>query len=177
MNEPEQMTAIARERGDKKIDTAIGELRLAAHDIGTRHGIPEDIAGHSIGELLGRIAYVPSMARDLRRVCGQELAKVELNKIFEDAPDSPSTARAEPKAKPIEPSKLPGNIPISRDVGQLDGITGQTVKALREAGLDKVGDIVTVPDEHLVKINGLGEKSVAQIRVAIAKASSQEGAQ
>ena len=169
MTDAEQMTVVARERADKKIDAALGELKKAALAIGKKHDIPEGIAGHSIEELLGRMAYVPSMARDLRRACGQELAKIELN-AFLDGEPVPKTAT--PKPARIEPSKIPGNIPVGLDVGQLDGITGQTVKALREAGLNKVGDIVTVPDEHLVKFNGLGEKSIAQIRVAIAKASS-----
>lgn len=172
MTDAEQMTIVARERADKKIDSALGELRKAALAIGKKHGIPEDIAGHSIEELLGRMAYIPSMARDLRRACGQELAKLELNKFLDEAQDEPALKTSTAKPAPIEPSNIPGNIPIGLDVGQLDGITGQTVKALREAGLNKVGDIVTVPDEHLIKFNGLGEKSIAQIRVAIAKASS-----
>lgn len=172
MTDAEQMTMVARERADKKIDSALGELRKAALAIGKKHGIPEGIAGHSIEELLGRMAYIPSMARDLRRACGQELAKLELNKFLDDSAATKQAPIEPSKQAPIEPSKIPGNIPIGLDVGQLDGITGQTVKALREAGLNKVGDIVPVPDEHLLKFNGLGEKSIAQIRLAIAKAST-----
>ena len=176
MTDAKQLTIVARERADKKIDSALGELRKAAFDIGKKHGIPEGIAGHSIEELLGRMAYIPSMARDLRRACGQELAKIELHKVLDDAQAPLATPKiTTPQATPIDPSKIPGNIPVSLDIGQLDGITGQTVKALRDAGLNKVGDIVAMPDEHLVKFNGLGEKSVAQIRVAIAKASSGTG--
>lgn len=176
--ETEQLTAVARERADKRIDAALGALHAAAHEIGIKHGIPEGIAGHSIEELLGRMAYIPTMARDLRRACGQEIAKEELNKVFEqsDALQQSVADHQGPKmdkrpTPPIEPSKIPINIPVGMDVGDLDGISTQTINALRTAGLTTVGEIVNIPDEHLVKLNGLGEKSIAHIRVAIAKAS------
>lgn len=171
MSDAEQMTAVARERAEKRIDDALGELKKAAREIGKKHGIPDGIGGHTIEELLGRIAYIPTMARDMRRACGQELAKQELDQYLSDA--APKTRSADVVKVPpkIEPSKIPGNIPVGMDVGSLDGVTVQAVNALREAGLTKVGDVVVVPDEHLVKINGLGEKSVAHIRAAIAKAS------
>ena len=172
MGEAEQMTAVARERADKIIDAAIGALRKAAHEIGVAQGIPEGIAGHSIEELLGRITYVPTMARDLRRACGQELAKLELNKVFA-ANDPPSAPAAKINPPVVEPSKIPGNIPVGMDIGDLDGISVQTITALRQNGLNKVGDLVTIPDEHLVKMSGLGDKSVAHVRAAIAKAGEQ----
>lgn len=178
MSTAEQMTAVARERADKTIDKAIGELRAAALAIGKKHDIPEDIAGHSIEELLGRMAYIPSMARELRRSCGQELAKIELKRFLEDSTlktrkaDVISTADIKPATKVIPASEIPANIPVGMDVGDLHGVTVQAVKALRTAGLTKVGDVVVVPDAHLVKINGLGDKSVAMIRAAIARAAS-----
>lgn len=174
MDEAEQMTAVARERADNQIDAALGALRKSAHEIGIEHGIPEGIAGHSIEELLGRMAYIPSMARDLRRACGQELAKQELNKLFDqnlETSERPRAAKAPPPIQKIEPSKIPPAIPVGLDVGSLDGVSVQTIKALRDAGLNKVGDVVNIPDEHLIKMQGLGEKSVAHIRAAIAKAS------
>ena len=165
-----ELTAIARERAEKRIDGALGELKKAAREIGKKYGIPDGIGGHTIEELLGRIAYIPTMARDMRRACGQELAKQELDTFLtEGAPEK--LKEAPPTAKIIEPSLIPGNIPVGLDVGDLDGVSVQAVAALREAGLNKVGDVVNVPDEFLVKINGLGEKSVAHIRAAIAKAS------
>ena len=178
MTEADQITAIARERADKRIDTALGALHKAALEIGKKHGIPEGIAGHSIDELLGRMAYIPTMARDLRRACGQELAKSEINKMMDGS--EPIVDRSAPAElygagpivhQKIEPSKIPGNIPVGMDVGALEGISVQTINALREAGLTKVGDIMDVPDAHLIKQQGLGEKSVAHIRAAIAKAS------
>ena len=172
MTDSEQITAIARERAEKRIDSALGELKKAAREIGEKYGIPDGIAGHTIEELLGRIAYIPTMARDLRRVCGQELAKQELDKFLSDSEAAPNVAEPVSAASPvIEPALIPGNIPVGLDVGDLDGVTVQAIAALREAGLNKVGDVVNVPDEHLIKINGLGEKSVANIRAAIAKAA------
>lgn len=174
MTTANEATVVARQRADKRIDSAIGELHAAALAIGKKYDIPEGVAGHSVDELLGRMAYVPTMARDLRRACGQELAQQELKQAFGDLPGSSKRAPKTNKPNPpvIDPSKIAANVPVSLDIGQLDGITTQTVKALRAAGLNKVGDIVTVPDEHLHKMQGLGEKSVAQIRVAIANAAS-----
>ena len=56
-------------------------------------------------------------------------------------------------------------------VDDLSGVTTQTVKALKEAGLFTVGDVAAVPDAHLLKFKGIAEKSLAQVRAAIAKAS------
>ena len=176
MTDATELTVVARERADKRIDAAVGELIAAAHEIGKKHGIPEGIQGHSIGELLGRMAYIPSMARDLRRACGQELSKLEIDKVFEEkAGGADPAAQVETPApktasEVIPPSKIPDSVPIGMDVGDLSGVTVQAVKALKSAGLHKVGDVVNVPDEHLEKINGLGAKSVAMIRTAIAQA-------
>lgn len=172
MTDTDQITALARERAEKRIDGALGELKKAAREIGTKYGIPDGIGGHTIEELLGRIAYIPTMARDMRRACGQELAKQELDKFLSEGA-APAQKTIEVPIK-VEPSMIPGNIPVGMDVGDLDGVTVQAVAALREAGLNKVGDVVNVPDDFLVKINGLGEKSVAHIRAAIAKASGSK---
>ena len=169
--EVEQMTAVARERADQRIDAALGDLHKAAAEIGKKHGIPEGIQGHSIAELLGRMAWIPSMARDLRMACGQEMAKGELNKLFDEKP-TPAAVTDFKDSPTIAPSKIPGNIPVGMDVGDLQGVTVQTVKALREGGLNKVGDLLNIPDAHLVKMQGLGDKSVAQVRAAIARASA-----
>ena len=175
MDEMEQLAAVARERADKCIDGALGELHAAALEIGKEHDIPEGIAGHSIDELLGRMAYIPTMARDLRRACGQELAKRYINDMMTGkAAKVTIKVDKEPPAGKIEPSKIPGNIPVGMDVGDLDGISVQTIAALRAAGLTKIGDVVNVPDEHLIKMPGLGEKSVAHVRAAIAKASESK---
>ncbi len=169
MSEIDQITAVARERADKRIDTALGQLHAAATRIGEEVGIPDNIAGQSIEQLLGRMAYIPTQARDLRRACAQELAKQEIDAMMsgKGLPDPPAPV----KVAVVEPSKIAGNIPVGLDVGSLDGISVQTVAALRALGLTNIGDIVNVPDEHLIKQQGLGEKSVAHLRVAIAKAS------
>jgi len=173
MSQLDEITQSARKKAEKTIDAALGDLHKAAEKIGKERGIPENIAGHSINELLGRMAYVPSMARDLRRVCAQELAKLYIDELLTSnpAPAIPSPVPT-PEVARVEPSKIPDQVPVGRDVSDLSGVTVQTVKALKEAGLHTVGDVVAVPDAHLVKIPGIAEKSVQQIRAAIVKAST-----
>lgn len=166
---------VARERADKRLDSAIGQLRAAARKIGEAHNIPENIQGHSIEELLGRMAYIPSMARDLRRAAGQELAKQELAAAF----DRPAPPRDTPPARhvpPVDPSKIGASVPVGLDIAELSGITVQTQRALKAAGMNTVGDVYMVPDEHLLKVSGIAEKSLQQLRAAIAKASQPKGA-
>lgn len=170
MNREETALQVARERADKRLDSAIGQLREAARKIGAAHDIPENILGHSVEELLGRMAYIPSMARDLRREAGQVLAKQELSKAFE-TPAPPLDAPPARHVPPIDPSRIGPTVPVGLDIGDLSGITVQTARALKAAGLNTVGDVYMVPDEHLLKVGGIAEKSLAQLRAAIAKAS------
>lgn len=174
MSKESELTQAARERADKRIADAIGELHRAAHDIGKKHGIPEGISGHSIDELLGRISYIPSMARDLRRALALELTKQEISAVMGADDEKPAPAAAAKSApKPIEPSQIPDTIPAGLDVSDLSGITVQTVKALKAAGLNTVGDIVQIPDEHLLKILGggqAGQKNLGAVRKAVAGA-------
>lgn len=169
----DDMMQVARTRADAKIDEALGALRKQAREIGEAHGIPEGIAGHSIDEIMGRMAWVPSMARDLRRACGQEMAKIELDRFMAgETPAAPPPA-PKPAATKIDPSKIPAPVPVSMPVDELSGVTTFTIKALKNNGLKTVGDVVAIPDEHLLKMDGLAEKSLAQVRSAIAKAAAQ----
>lgn len=172
---PEPAFQLARERADKRLDSAITALRDSARAIATAHGIPEGISGHSVEELLGRMAYIPSMARDLRRAAGQELAKQELASVLRAAESLRRPAEPERHAPPIDPSRIPAPVPIGLDITDLSGITVQMQRALKAAGLNTVGDVYMVPDEHLLKISGIAEKSVQQLRAAIAKASQPKG--
>lgn len=177
-----ELMQVARERADETLDKAIGELRKAARDIATRYEIPENINGLSVDDLLGRMAWIPTMARDLRRVAGQELAKRGIAKQMaatnpDPAPASIASEISQPLPPtpytPPEPSKIPETVPIGKDISDLSGVTVQAVKALKGAGMHTVGDIVGAPDEWLLKIPGIAEKSLQQIRNAIAKASAQ----
>lgn len=170
--EPDQLTQVARERADERISSAIGELRKAAASIGKKYGIPEGISGHSIEELLGRIAYIPSMARELRRALALELTKQEISEAMKATPAPAAAAKPAP-TKPLEPSQIPDSIPVGLDVSELSGITVQTVKVLKAAGLSTVGDVVQIPDEHLLKVLGGGQagaKNLAAVRKAVAGA-------
>lgn len=163
-----EVLIVAREQAEKTIDAAIGELQKFATELGVKYQIPDNVLGHAVGDLLGRIAYVPSMTRDLRRELGQALAKKSLEARFSDA-KAAAPAKTEPKALDM------GVIPHGMALEDLDGVTVQVVKSLKAASLMTVGDVVKIPREHLVKINGLGEKSVAQLMAAIAKASQGPG--
>lgn len=172
-----ELTQVARQEADKILDQAIGELHAAARAIGVKYNIPENIGGNSVDELLGRMAYIPSMARDLRRIAGQEIAKQQISDMIGAARPAESFAAQAPTAPaqsppPIEPSKIEANVPVGMDLHDLDGVTVQAIKALKAAGLKTVGDVVVVPDEHLLKIDGIAQKSLQQIRAAIAKAST-----
>lgn len=174
MNAPtDELTQVARKEADEVLDKALGELRASAREIGEKHGIPQQINGLSVEELLGRMAYIPSMARDLRRVAGQELTKNLIAEQIRPAarPTMPATPKL-PESERIDVSKIPPSVPVGMDLVDLSGVTVQAVKALKAAGLKTVGDVVAVPDEHLLKVSGVAEKSLAQIRAAIAKASA-----
>lgn len=177
-DEQTELTQVARQEADKIIDQALGALRAAARDIGRRLEIPENIGGHSVEELLGRMAYIPSMARDLRRIAGQEIAKQQIQRLVRpaSAEDQAPVVETPTAAKPIDPSKIPDAVPVGMDLVDLDGVTVQAVKALKAAGLKTVGDVVAVPDEHLLKIDGIADKTLAQIRAAINKASTPKKA-
>lgn len=157
---------LARTRAEKRIDAAIGELHKAAAKIGTEHDLPDNISGHSVAELLGRISFVPSVGRDLRRALGQAMAKQELEQAMFRTPVAPPVKRVP------EQAAKPAGVPHSTDLANLSGITVQVVKALKAAGLHSVGDVINVPDEHLLKISGLAERTVAQLRGAIAKVAT-----
>ncbi len=171
MADTDQVNQVARQRAEARIDKALGELKDAGAAIGKKHHIPEDIAGHSVSELLGRMAYVPSMARDLRRIAGQELAKQELEAAFGvpavDEPPSPPATGA------VDISKIGASVPLQRSLTELDGINSNLAKALRVAGMVTIADVIAVPDEHLLKVDGVADKSLAQLREAIAKASGK----
>ncbi len=174
MSRDTEMMQAAREKADERIDKALGALRAAAREIGKQFEIPENISGHSTEELLGRMCWVPSQARDLRRACGQELANLELKKLFDATPAAPLVSSVpNPEAFSQQPSKAPENVPVGRDLSDLSGVTVQAVKALKAGGYMTVGDVMAVPDEHLVKLPGIAEKSLAQVRAAIRKAAGE----
>jgi len=119
-----------------------------------------------VAELLGRLAYVPSMGRDLRIATAHALARQEIERHLDTPPappPPPTRATKELTASTITPGT---------DLDALPGITTQTAKALKKAGLFVVGDVVSVPDEHLLKIPGIAERSLAQLRAAIGKATA-----
>jgi len=162
----------ARQRGDRRLDAALAALRRSAAAIGAQFGIPEGIQGHSVEELLGRIAYVPSLARDLRRAAGQALAKQELDRLLK-APPVPSESSLRQVNAPA--GAAGPVIPMGLDLADLAGMTAAQVKQLKAAGLNQVCDVVNMPDEHLAKVTSWDAKNVGKLRAAIAKVSQPSG--
>jgi hypothetical protein len=156
----------AREKADRRLNAAVGALRKAAAEIGRTHQIPDDIQGHSVEELLGRIAYVPSLSRELARAAGQALAKQELDGLLAKTP-----VQGEPSVGLVDTSKLT-SIPKGLDLAELAGITPAMVKVLKAAALHQVQDVLQVPDEHLAKMLNWDAKQIGKLRAAIAKASA-----
>lgn len=159
----------AREKADRRLNAAVGALRKAAAEIGRAHKIPDDIQGHSVEELLGRIAYVPSLSRELARAAGQALAKQELDGLLAKTPPP-----GEPAVGVVDTSSLV-SIPKGLDLADLGGITPAQVKQLKGAGMHQVGDVVAVPDEHLAKLLTWDVKQIGKLRAAISKASMPGG--
>ena len=169
MSDQTELLNVARERAEARIDAAIGSLRKHAAQLGIDNKFPDNIAGHSASELLGRIAYVPSLARDLRRTLAQSLAQQELQGVF-----ASHAAEVKPSTPAPAVAQNPATIPVSLDLANLSGVPVAVVRACKAAGLATVGDVNTIPDEHLLKINGLAERSVALLRAAIAKAATPQ---
>jgi hypothetical protein len=161
----------AREKADKRLNDAVGALRKAAAEIAKAHGIPDGIQGHSVEELLGRIAYVPSLSRELGRAAGQVLAKQEI-----DAVVSPARPAVQSPVRPVDTSQLP-RIPAGLDLAELAGITPVQVKQLKGAGMNQVQDVINVPDEHLAKVLSWEPKQIGKLRAAVAKASTPGAAE
>lgn len=166
MAEPEnEALQSAREKADRRLNAAVGALRKAAAEIGRAHQIPDDIQGHCVEELLGRIAYVPSLSRELARAAGQALAKQELDGLLAASAESRKPALGQ-----VDTSEFV-TIPKGLDLADLAGITPIQVKQLKAAGFNQVGDVVAVPDEHLAKLLTWDAKQIGKLRAAIGKAS------
>lgn len=173
-----ELTQIARQRADVRIDAALAAVRKAMQAVAGEFGIPDGIHGHTPEDLLGRISQVPSLSRELRVALAQALAKREIEAM------TASQARPEPQAaagvrqappqrpRPAPPVEAAPKLPEGMPLEDLDGVTVQTVRILRQAGLRTVGDVARVPDEHLEKIGGIGPRSIHQLRDAIARAAA-----
>jgi hypothetical protein len=159
----------ARAKADARLNNAVGALRKAAAEIGRSHDIPDGIQGHSVEELLGRIAYVPSLSRELARAAGQALSKQEI-----DALVSQPRPQVQPQVRTVDTSTMT-RIPSGLDLADLPGITPQMVKQLKAAGMNQVQDVVSVPDEHLAKVLSWEPKQVGKLRAAVSKASTPAG--
>lgn len=173
--ETKLLNEAARAAAERTIDSALGAMNAAAEEIGQKYGIPDNVGGNSRAVLLGRLTYVPSMARELRTICGQLMAKREIERMLAEGMTPRSTAPALTPKISTELEDIPPLAPVAgppagMDITQLEGVHPNTVKALQNAGITNVGELMAMPDEHLIKYPGLGDKTVAQLRTAISKA-------
>ncbi len=195
--ESKQLNEAARAVAERTIDAALGAMNAAAEAIGQKYGIPDNVGGNSRAVLLGRLTYVPSMARELRTICGQLMAKGEIERMLAEGlpginqgaklsdatvaainaevlaeyhartPGTPKISTELEDEKPPAPVAGPA---AGMDITQLEGVHPNTVKALQIAGITNVGELMAMPDEHLIKYPGIGDKTLAQLRLAISKA-------
>lgn len=168
MAEVNEILQLARERAEKRLDTALGEIRLSMLEIAKRHRIPEGVLGHDVYDLLGRIAHSPALARDLRREAGQIMAKQELEEL--QSLPRPAPPPAPTRVQPAAAGQA--QVPVSMAIADLNGITVAQVKVLNGAGIIQIADLVNMPDEHLAKVTQLDPKAIGKIRAAVAKASA-----
>ena len=80
--ETKLLNEAARAAAERTIDKALGAMTAAAEEIGKQYGIPDNVGGNSRAVLLGRLTYVPGMAREVRTVCGQLMAKGEIERML-----------------------------------------------------------------------------------------------
>jgi hypothetical protein len=163
-----ELLQLARERAEKRLDAAIAQIRLGIVKAAKDHQIPEGVLGHDTVDLLGRIMFQVALSRDLRREAGQLMAKQELEAMGRSTPAPPAPA-PEDQASTTAVDAL---IPTSLAIAELQGITVAQCKALQAAGINQVGDLINVPDEHLEKITKLDAKAIGKVRAAVAKASA-----
>lgn len=159
-----ELLQLARARGEKRLDAAIKQIREDMQTAAKDHDIPADVLGHDVVDLLGRIMFTPALARDLRREAGQRMAKQELETMG-------STTAPATSATPPAPAIKLTVIPTSLSIAELQGITVHQSKALMAAGINQVGDLLNIPDEHLAKVTKLDDKAIGKIRAAVAKAA------
>jgi len=160
-----EILQLARERGEKRLDAAAKQIREAILAASKQHNIPTGVMGHDVVDLMGRIMFQPALSRELRREAGQVMAKQELEAMNSAPAPQPAPA---PVAHGTGGEQ---SVPASMAVADLKGITVAQCKALQAAGLNQVGDIAGIPDEHLAKVTKLDDKAIGKIRAAVAKAS------
>lgn len=168
MDQTNEILSLARERAEKRLDRALADVRAATLRVAREHNVPEGVLGHDQVDLLGRIMHTPALSRDLRREACQLMAKQELEALNGGAAPTQPRARQEPA--PVDPAGGLPVIPMGKALQELDGVGVATVKALNQNGMQVVGDVVNVPDEHLAKM-GLSQQQISAVRRAIAKAA------
>ncbi len=171
-----QTTVIAREKAADRLAQASAALIKAADKVAAQHGIPENINGLSRGDFLGRVSFVVSMQRELKRAGEDVVAQQILRQQF-DAAEPPETMddldkltdATAPAAGASQDDPPPTDVG-AMDVTTIPGLNVQMHKALKGAGIHMLEDIEKFTDEALLKVPGIAAPSLAKIRTATAAA-------
>lgn len=176
-----QLTILARQQASRAIDLASAALIGAAEKIAKHFGVPDGIAGLTKAESLGRMTFVQSMGREVRSATEQEIAKNVLKaqipapqyeappppEIYGDGPVA--TPLQDPLYEPPAPTAPVVHEPVDTlDLGELPGVPVTISKALKGGGYNQVKDVIGVPDEHLLAVNGIAAASLAKLKGAVA---------
>lgn len=166
---------LARQHADDHLGKASTALIRAADQIAEQYQIPDNINGLSRGEFLGRISFVISMQRDLRRAGVDLYANGLIRNQLKDMDPAPTpddldttevVAQATQEAETShDPAMAVENIP---------GLTVQMVKALKTAGIHQLGDIDKFTDDALLNLNGIAGPSLAKIRASVAAVGARK---
>ncbi len=173
----------ARDQARQRLNAARGELVQAANDIAKKYLIPEQIGGHTAGGLVGRITFVPSQGRELLVIATNMLAQDILREMMAAPAPAPVPTLAADPVPAVGPTALDAPEPVrgqlnyQMDIELVPGLQPRVVQALKQAGYIQLADIVDVPSEHLVKIQGVGEASIVAIREAIQQAATNASGQ
>ena len=158
MTDHTDLIQLARKRGDERIDIAIGQLHKQAEILANAAGIPDNVAGCAPGALLGRISYVPSMSRDLRQTLSRSMSAIELNKITDVT--NQLDVQAEMDAPP---PVMPVGINTAKALEDTE-LSPPIVAALKANDIFTIGDVMGIPDEHLLKMRGIATRSLQAIK-------------
>jgi len=172
MTDEAATTQQARQHAAERLKLATAELSKAADRIAERFEIPDNINGLSRGEFLGRVSFVVSLERDLRRagedVYAQHFIRSKLAGIQAPAIQAPAIDSLDdvPPAEsaPEDPARINDAMPIEN----IPGLTVQIVKALKQAGIHQLGDVNKFTDDALLKINGIANPSLQKLRASVA---------
>lgn len=137
-----------------KLDQAISDLMAKAVEVARKHDIPE-ASGMRPAEVLGRLAWVQSASREMRKALEAQIAEQIM------------AAAERPTDVPEGELGAPSTSLDMRTLWQLQGIPTRAKQALEAAGYDVAWKIDRATDQTLLQVAGIGAHAIAKIRQAL----------